>query len=152
MKTTMRFASLAMMLLVAVPWGNAQAEADKGLQLTARATKVINGFETELRGDYREQNGPSRLNIQLEKVNLPLGTPVAFCVMHAGVNTMVGIGKVATVAGSPTATIELEAKDGDVVPKVNLKDVLQARQRPVAPFNPNPTCGAALLISAPFLQ
>jgi hypothetical protein len=148
----MRFASLVMMLLVAVPWGNAQAEADKGLQLNARATKVINGFETELRGDYREQNGPSRLNIQLEKINLPIGTPVAFCVSHAGVSTIVGIGKVAKKGGSPTATIELEATDGDAVPKVNANDVLQERQRPVAPFNPNPTCGAALLLSAPFLQ
>jgi hypothetical protein len=152
MNTKLKYASLAMMLVMAVMGTTSQMWADQQTRLRARQNKVINGFETELRGDYREQNAPVRLNAELEKINLPVGTPVAFCLVQGGVKSLIGVGRVATVAGVPVAQIELEANDGDTVPSVAAGDVLQAHQRTTAPFNPNPTCGSVLLLSAPFAK
>ena len=137
----------------------AQAEEDETLimqpdattvRLTARSTAIINGIRAELRGDYRAAGAPIRLNAQLENVNLRVGTPVAFCVLHNGVQHLAGRGRVALLAGIRTAKIELEATDGDRVPVVTAGDRLQARQKKIAPFNLPPTCGSPLLVSAQF--
>jgi hypothetical protein len=148
MKTSIRLAGLAMMLVMVVMGTTSQMFADQQLRLSARANRRINGFEAELRGDYREKNGPSRLNAELEKINLPAGTAVAFCLVQNGAKSLIGIGHVG--GAIPTASVELEANDGDAVPKVDAGDVLEAHQKTTAPFNPNPTCGSVLLISAPF--
>jgi hypothetical protein len=152
MNTKIRLASLAMMSVMAVMGTTTQVWADKQQQveLKARQNKQINGFEAELRGDYRERPGRDRLNAELEKINLPVGTPIAFCALHGGVSTLIGIGNVVKVGGVLRTEIELEAEDGDVIPKVIAGDLLQAHQRTAAPFNSTPTCGEVLLISAPF--
>jgi len=120
------------------------------VRLSARRNKVINGVEAQLRGDYRARNAPVRLNAELEDINIPRGTKVAFCLTQNGVNTRIGVGRVVLVGGIPTASVELAVTDGDFVPAVNPGDVLQARQRRIAPFQANPTCGTALLVAAPF--
>jgi len=120
------------------------------IRLTARSTAIINGIRAELRGDYRATGAPIRLNAQLENVNLRIGTPVAFCVLHNGVQHLAGRGRVALVAGILTAKIELEATDGDRVPVVTAGDRLQTRQKKITPFNLPPTCGSPLLASAQF--
>jgi hypothetical protein len=150
MKTKMTLASLAIMSVMAVLGTTNQVWADKGQQqveLQARQNKQINGFEAELRGDYRERPGRDRLNARLEKINIPAGTPVAFCLMQNGTSSSIGV---ANVSKAFRTEIELEAEDGDVVPTVKVGDLLQAHQRTTSPFNPNPTCGETLLISAPF--
>ena len=149
MKTRMRFATVAALLVLAVMASASQMWAQQ-VRLSARKNKVINGIEAQLRGDYRENTTPVRFNSDLENINIPVGTPVAFCLLQNGVKTLVGVGKIALVGGIPVATVDLNVNDGDTVPNVNAGDVLQARQRPIAPFNPNPGCGAALLISAAF--
>ena len=155
MTSKIRFASLAMMSVMAVLGTTNQLWADKGqqqLELKARLNKQINGFEAELRGDYRERPGHDRLNAELEKINIPAGTPVAFCVLHNSVQTLIGVANVAKVGGVLQVQIELEGEDGDAVPKVVAGDSLQAHQRTTAPFGPNPTCGDATLISASFKE
>jgi hypothetical protein len=147
-----KFLALAMLSLMAVSGITAQVSADQQLRLRARQNKVINGFEAELRGDYREQSGPNRLDAGLEKINLPVGTAVAFCLVHDGVSTRIGVGHVRIEAGVPEASIELDATSGRSVPKVDKGDILQARQHSAAPFLTNPACGAQLLIAAPFQQ
>ena len=53
------------------------------VRLSARNSAIINGIRAELRGDYRaDGTTPVRLNAQLENVNLPIGTPVAFCLLQ----------------------------------------------------------------------
>jgi hypothetical protein len=153
MTAKLRFASLAMMSVMAVLGTTNQVWADKGqqqLELKARLNKQINGFEAELRGDYRERPGRDRLNAELEKINIPAGTPIAFCVLHHSVQTLIGVANVARVGGVLQVQIELEGEDGDAVPKVVAGDSLQAHQQTAAPFSPDPTCADANLISAPF--
>ena len=147
-----KFLALAMFSVMAVLGVTAQMWAAQQLRLRARHNKVINGFEAELRGDYREQSGPFRLSAGLEKINLPVGTAVAFCLSHDGVSTRIGVGQVKMEGGVPEASIELDASNGAAVPKVDLGDILQARQRAVAPFIAKPACGAPVLIAAPFQQ
>lgn len=142
----MRLASLAAVLVLGIA---SSAWAQK-VELGARKNKTINGIEAELRGDYRANPNPNRLNAELENINIPVGTPVAFCLLQNGEKTLIGVGQVAMVGGVPQASVELSANDGDVVPTVSAGDVLQARQRKVAPFKTNPTCGTGLLVAAAF--
>ena len=151
MNTKMRMATLAMMSVMAVFGTTNAGWADKQqLELRARQNKQINGFEAELRGDYRERSGRDRLNSELEKINLPVGTPIAFCLLHNGASSLIGISDVVKAGGVLRTQIELESEDGDSVPKVVAGDMLQAHQRTSTPFNPNPTCSEAILISATF--
>jgi hypothetical protein len=151
MRNTKRLASLAAVILGIVCLASPMSAQD--VRLLSRRNKVINGFEAQLRGDYRESNGtPTQLSADLENINLPIGTPVAFCVKNhvTLVKTKIGVGKVALVGGILVATVDLNINDGNAVPKINVLDVLQARQRALPPFNTSPGCGTAVLIQAPF--
>ena len=143
-----RLASLAVLLVVAIMGSTTAAWAQT--RLSARKNKVINGIEAQLRGDYRANPNPIRLNAELENINIPVGTKVAFCLLQNGVKSLIGVGQVTLVGGIPTASVELATADGDTVPNVSAGDVLQARQRKLAPFKSSPTCGTALLVSAAF--
>src|SRR5450432_4638611 len=94
MNSKNRFASISVMIVMAVMSISSTLWADQQTRLRARENKIINGFETELRGDYRENHSPIRLNAELEKINLPLGTKVAFCLVQGGVKTRIGVGTV----------------------------------------------------------
>ena len=149
MNTQTRFAGLAAVLVLAIMASASQMWAQQ-VRFSARKNKVINGIEAQLRGDYRARTNPIRLNAELENINIPVGTRVAFCLLQSGVKTMIGVGQVTLVGGIPVASVELAANDGDVVPTVGAGDVLQARQRKIAPFKTNPTCGTGLLVAAAF--
>jgi hypothetical protein len=141
-----RLAGLTMMLVLGV-MSSAWAQQ---VRLGARKNKIINGIEAELRGDYRANGSPQRLNSELDNINVPVGTSIAFCLLQNGVKTLLGVGQVTLVGGIPTATVELNVNDGDTVPTVNAGDVLQARQKKKAPFKTQPTCATGLMVSAAF--
>lgn len=150
MNTKNRFAAIAMMIAMIVVGVGSHLWADQLTRFRARENKIINGFQAELRGDYREAHSPVRLNAELEKINLPVGTKIAFCLVHDNVKSLLGVASVTKQAGVSVAEVELEANDGDFVPRVEVGDVLQARQHAVAPFLQAPGCNSALLMSAPF--
>src|SRR5215470_12843057 len=111
-----RFASVAAVLVLAIM---SSASGCSQTRLSARKNKIINGIEAQLRGDYRANPNPSRLNAELENINIPVGTKVAFCLLQNGVKSLIGVGKVTLVGGVPTASVELNVNDGDVVPNVS---------------------------------
>jgi hypothetical protein len=143
-----RYAGIAAMLVLAI-MSSASAESAQ-TELRARANKVINGIEAELRGDFRANPNPVRLNAELDNINLPVGKKVAFCLVQNGVSSLIGVGQVRLVGGIPMAEVERSTSDGATVPFVLAGDVLQARQHKMAPFISNPSCGTALLFSASF--
>ena len=152
MHTTRKHLIALAALLVLTALGSSQLWA-QSLELGVHKNKIINGFEAELRGDYQENNGvPSRLTAELEHINIPVGTPIAFCLVDSItlIKTKLGVGKVKMVGGIPKAQVELRTSDGDFVPKVTVGDKLQARQSAVAPFKTSPSCGSPLLISGKF--
>lgn len=153
MHTTRKHMIALAALLALTVLGSASQIWAQSLELGVHKNKIINGVEAELRGDYRESNGiPTRLTAQLDHINIPVGTPIAFCVKDSVtlVKTKIGVGKVRLLAGIPTAEVELRTSDGDLVPKVTVGDILQARQSAVAPFKTSPGCGSPLLISGKF--
>ena len=82
MRNTKRLAGLAAIAITAI-FCSASPMWGQDIRLQARKNKVIDGIEAQLRGDYRESNGtPMRLNADLENINLPVGTPVAFCLVQ----------------------------------------------------------------------
>lgn len=150
---TMRRHLIAITVLLALTVLGSSPLWAQSLELGVHKNKIINGFEAELRGDYRENNGvPTRLTAELDHIKIPVGTPIAFCLQDSVtlVKTKLGVGKVRMLAGVPTATVELRTNDGQFVPKVTLGDKLQAHQSAVAPFKTSPGCGAPLLISGQF--
>jgi hypothetical protein len=150
--TRKHFAVLASLLLLTVLSAGRQVRA-QNLELGVPKNKVINGFEAQLRGDYRESNGsPTRITAELDHINIPIGTPIAFCVQDSVtlLKTKIGVGRVRLVGGVPKAEVERRTSDGQVVPRVTLGDKLQARQAATAPFQAAPGCGSPLLISGTF--
>ncbi|HET7206184.1 MAG TPA: hypothetical protein VFI95_06350 [Terriglobales bacterium] len=150
-KTRKHIMSLAA-LLVLTALSSPQLWA-QSLELGVHSNKIVNGFEVELRGDYQENNGvPSRLTAELDHINIPVGTPIAFCLVDSVtlIKTKIAVGKIKMLGGIPTAEVELRTSDGNFVPKVTAGDKLQARQSAVAPFRTSPGCGAPLLISGKF--
>jgi hypothetical protein len=147
--STIRFVALAALLVAGIGTFSTGASAQQ-TRLRVRKNKVINGVEAQLRGDYRESSSPISLSAELEDINIPVGTKVAFCLLRNGATTLIGVGKVAVVGGIRTATVELKANDGDMVPNVDAGNALQARQRILAPFNANPTCNSPLMITGAF--
>ena len=148
-KHVIAFAALLALTLL----GSASQIWAQNVELGVHKNKIINGFEVELRGDYLESNGtPTQLTAELDHINIPVGTPIAFCVKDSVtlVKTSIGVGKVKMVGGIPKAEIELRTSDGDLVPRITVGDKLQARQNAVAPFKTSPGCGTHLLIAAPF--
>jgi hypothetical protein len=140
-------------LLALTVLGSASQIWAQNLELGVHKNKIINGFEVELRGDYRESNAtPTRLTAALEHINIPVGTPIAFCMQDSVtlVKTRIGVGKVKMVGGIPKAEVELRISDGDLVPRVTVGDKLQARQNAVAPFKTTPGCGIHLLVAGSF--
>jgi hypothetical protein len=146
-----RFAgSVVAFIVVLIGTSSMWGQDAQSTRLTVRRNKLINSIEAELRGDYRASGAPIRLNSELENINVPIGVPVAFCLVQDGASTLLGVGKVALVGGVRTATVELSARDGDIVPTVNAGDILVARQSSRPPFRANPGCGAPVLIGGFF--
>jgi hypothetical protein len=140
-------------LLALTVLGSASQIWAQNLELGVRKNKIINGFAAELRGDYRESNGtPTRLTAELDHINIPVGTAIAFCVQDSTtlVRTKIGVARVRRIAGIPTAEVELRLSDGDFVPRITAGDKLEAHQSAVAPFRTSPGCGAPLLVSGSF--
>jgi hypothetical protein len=149
--SNIRFAGLAVALMVVLIGTSSMWSQDaQSTRLAVRRNRVINGVEAQLRGDYRADGAPTSLNSQLENIGVPIGVPIAFCLVQNGVSTRLGVGKVALVGGQRTATVELSARDGDIVPTVNAGDILVARQSAKPPFQANPGCGAPVLIGGFF--
>ena len=144
-----RFASVAALVIMGVVCSASPLLAQE-VRLRARQNKVINGIEAELRGDFRAAANPIRLNAELENINLPVGTRIAFCLVQNGVKAKIGVARVRVVGGVQVAEVELTANDGDAVPNVSAGDILQARQSKIAPFKTSPTCGSPLLVAAAF--
>src|SRR5882757_3025185 len=121
-----RSASLAAALVIMAVVCSASPLWGQQVRLRARQNRVINGIESELRGDFRAASNPIRLNAELDNINLPVGTPVAFCLVQNGVKTKIGVGRVVIIAGVQVAEVELTANDGDAVPSVSTGDLVQA--------------------------
>lgn len=135
MKTTLRtFLTLAvaalMMGSVAIraedghKGGSGQGNNNQAAQVRLRTTlagAAIQGKKPEGNGDFRSETGRTRLNVEVENVNLPAGTVLTVAIVHAGVSTTVGT---ITLGITGESELELEAQNGAMVPAIVSGDMV----------------------------
>ena len=88
---------------------------------TTLAGAAIQGKKPEGNADFRSDSGRTRLNVEVENVNLPAGTVLTVAVVHAGVSTMVGTITLGRFGGGE---LELEAQNGAMVPSIMSGDIV----------------------------
>jgi hypothetical protein len=88
-------------------------------QLTGSA---IGNITPSGNADFRsDSRGRTRLNVEVERVNLPQGTVLTVTLTHAGATSTVGT---LTLSGTGFAELELNSQDGQTVPAVQSGDMI----------------------------
>src|SRR5215475_7664690 len=115
MKTAFRnHAMLAAALLGLFLTQNVRADHGEGgpqqeTRLRARLTgQAIQGITPEGNGDFRSEPGRTRLQVEVERVNLPAGTTLNVF-LHSGANAPVQIGKI-TLSATGFGELELDSQ------------------------------------------
>ncbi len=135
--TRSRFLTVAAALLLSVAGGSIFADdGGKGpnnnggnngannVQVRLRTTlagAAIANIKPEGNADFRMQSGRTRLNVEVENVNLASGTMLTVSVTHAGVATVAGT---ITLGGSGETELELDSQNGDAVPAIVSGDMI----------------------------
>ena len=89
---------------------------------TTLAGAVIQGIKPEGNADFRNDGqGRTRLNVEVENLNLAAGTVLNVAVVHAGVSTM--IGKIRVGNGGENE-LELDSQNGQTVPAIVSGDMV----------------------------
>jgi hypothetical protein len=102
------------------PGNNNNQNAQVRLRTTL-AGAAIQGIKPEGNADFRNDGqGRTRLNVEVENVNLAAGTVLSVAVVHAGVSTMVG----SITLGSGENELELDSQNGATVPAVASGDMV----------------------------
>jgi hypothetical protein len=114
-------APLAVLLILsqAMPADSHNSE----VRLRARlAGSAIGGVNPEGNADFRsDARGRTRLNVEVEHVNLPQGTVLSVSLTHGGTSTVIGH---TTLNALGFGELELNSQDGDSVPAVQTGDVV----------------------------
>jgi hypothetical protein len=132
-----------------------QRDDNQGVQLQARAQRVIKGIEAELRGEFRRQNGNQddegrrkRLRGELDNINLPARTEISFCLAtSSGSIPLAAVRLSSNDDDQKNAEFELDTQNGDSVPNVMVGNHLEARK---GSNGGKADCMAPLLITARF--
>ncbi|SRR5260370_24186261 len=131
MKNITRFQKL--MTVVALALSVTIAAADNGsgkdgsnagdVRLRAKlAGPSIQNRTPEGSADFRnDHNGRTRLNVEVENLNLPAGTVLTVVILHGGISTTVGM---ITLSSTAFGELELESQNGAVVPAVQAGDMV----------------------------
>ena len=92
-------------------------------RLRARLTgQAIQGVTPEGSGDFRSETGRTRLQVEVEHVNLAAGTILAVF-LQSGANAPVQIGQI-TLSATGFGELEHDSEHGAIVPAVQNGDVL----------------------------
>ena len=89
---------------------------------TTLAGAAIQGIKPEGNADFRNDGqGRTRLNVEVENVNLAAGTILNVAVVHAGVSTMIGT---ITLGSGGENELELDSQNGQTVPAIISGDMV----------------------------
>jgi hypothetical protein len=92
-------------------------------RLRARLTgQAIQGVTPEGNADFRSETSRTRLQVEVEHVNLPAGTVLTVS-LQSGANAPAQIGTI-TLSATGFGELELDSQHGDTVPAVQKGDVL----------------------------
>jgi hypothetical protein len=116
-------ALMAGLLLSGAAFADSKNETRLRTQLTGNA---IGGKTPEGHADFRmdTSRGRTRLNVEVEHVNLPAGTVLTVMITHGTSTTSVGT---FTLDAFGEGELELNSQDGDTVPAVVTGDMVTVR-------------------------
>ena len=111
----------ALVLLAVSPAVRADHGGKDGVQetrLRARLTgPALQKVTPDGRADVRSETGRTRLQVEVEQVNLPAGTVLTVSIQNVQVGTI-------TLSATGFGELELDSQKGDTVPVVNSGDVI----------------------------
>ncbi len=114
-------AALGLLAVVALAGAGQLVAKDSETRLKARLSgAAIAGKTPEGSADFRSQTSRTRLNVEVENVNLADATVLDVTLTHAGVATAIGHITLKLGAGE----LELESEHGAAVPAVQKGDVV----------------------------
>jgi hypothetical protein len=118
------------------------------VELKARADAVVNGAQIELRGQFEREPEETKLEGELDDMNLPVGSAVSFCLVQ-GISTIPLAVGIIQEEDERKAEFELRSDEGQNPPNVQVGNILQARDG----ANGNMAdCTRPLLLAATFVQ
>jgi hypothetical protein len=113
---------------LAVPAASAKDGNDNDTNSASRSRSALTGAPLSGQtpnghADFRSDSGKNRtrLNVEVEDVNLPAGTKLDVVLDHAGTRTKVGQ---ITLDAFHSGELELNSEDGDLVPAVKKGDIV----------------------------
>ena len=122
--------------------GNGQSE------LQAQGEAVIAGVEAELRSTFEQQPGLTKLDGELEHINLAVGSAISFCLVQGGNTIPLAVGIIRVEGQDRIAEFHLHSDNGQTPPNVQAGNILQARDG----ANGNlPDCSRAVLVTAMYV-
>jgi hypothetical protein len=121
-----------MMLATGIAGANdGKGKADNGNNINAVEVRLrtqlaggaIAGQKPEGNADFRMESAKNRtrLNVEVEHVNLPQGTVLSVAVMHGTASTMIGTITLNAFGGGE---LELNSEDGAAVPAIMAGDIV----------------------------
>ncbi len=97
------------------------------LQLSAHGEMAISGVQAKLGGNFEQRLDVTRLEGRFEDINMPVGSAVSFCLMHAGQTIPLAVGIIQPQDQGRDAEFRIRTDQGQNPPSVQAGDVLQAR-------------------------
>ena len=103
--------------------GGRNGQKNNETRLRTRLTgAAISGKTPEGNADFRlDDKGRSRLNVEVENVNLPANTMLTVSIVHGAISTSVGTIQLSALGAGE---LELNSQDGDTVPAVQAGDMV----------------------------
>lgn len=118
------------------------------IRLRARGEAVINGVEAELRGTFERRSDRTRLDGELEDINLPIDSAISFCLVQRGNTNPIAVGIIHLEVQRREAEFHTRTDDGQNPPNLQVGDVLQARD---GASGNSADCSRPLLVSGTFV-
>ena len=118
------------------------------VELKASGQAVVAGVEAELRSSFEQRPGETRLDGQLEHINLAVGSAISFCLVQGGNTIPLAVGIIQAEGQDRVAEFHIRTENGQTPPNVQAGNILQARDG----ANSNlPDCSRAVLVTATFV-
>jgi hypothetical protein len=122
--------------------------ANGEVHLQASGEAAISGVEAELHSTFEQIPGRTRLDGELEHINLPVGSAISFCLVQGGNTIPLAVGIIHLEGTDRVAELHIRTDNGQTPPNVQVGNVLQARDGANGSLA---DCSRALLVTATFV-
>jgi hypothetical protein len=118
------------------------------VELQANGEALVAGVQAELRSTFEQIPGRTRLDGELEHINLPVGSAISFCLTQGGNTIPLAVGIIQLEGQDRVAELHIRTDNGQTPPNVQVGNVLQARDGANGSLA---DCSRPLLVTATFV-